>query len=145
MAKETKEYLVKSEESHLSRIIISIIIIGILAALILPKFLGRMSEARQKAAIAQMEMLKSALDNFRLDVGRYPTTEEGLKALREKLPDVDRWEGPYLQAVPPDPWGRPYIYKCPGDHEEYDLISYGADAVEVGEGENQDVVNWENP
>jgi general secretion pathway protein G len=129
----------------LVEILVVIIIIGLLAALVGPRLFGKVSTAKQKAAKAQIELFGTALDTFRLDVGRYPTTEEGLKALREKPSGVDGWQGPYLQKeIPSDPWGRPYIYKSPGEHGEYDLISYGRDGVEGGEGEDQDIVSWKD-
>ena len=141
-----KEKLRKEERGFtLIELLVVVIIIGLLAALVGPKFFGKVGGAKLKAAKAQIEMFGTALDTFRLDVGRYPTTEEGLKALREKPSGAERWEGPYLpKEIPLDPWGRPYIYKCPGDHEEYDLISQGLDGVEGGEGENQDVVSWKD-
>jgi len=129
----------------LMELVVVIIIIGVLAALVAPKFFGRVSEAKQKAAKAQIELFGTALDAFRLDTGRYPTTDEGLRALREKPSGLDTWKGPYLpKEIPADPWGRPYVYKSPGDHGEYDLISYGLDGAEGGEGENQDVVSWKD-
>ena len=127
----------------LIELLVVIIIIGLLAALVGPKFFGKVGTAKLKATKAQIEMFGTALDTFRLDVGRYPTTEEGLKALREKPAAIERWEGPYLpKEIPSDPWGKPYVYKSPGDHGDYDIISYGLDGVEGGEGENQDVVSW---
>ena len=129
----------------LVEILVVIIIIGLLAALVGPKLFGKVSVAKQKAAKAQIELFGTALDALRLDVGRYPTTEEALKALREKPSGMDGWKGPYLpKEIPVDPWGRPYIYKCPGDHGDYDLISFGLDGTEGGEGENQDVVSWKD-
>jgi len=129
----------------LIELMIVIIIIGLLAGLVGPKLFGKLTQAKQKAAKAQIELFGTALDAFRLDVGRYPTTEEGLKALREKPSGVEEWKGPYLpKDIPLDPWGRPYIYKSPGDHGEYDLLSYGLDGVEGGEGENQDIVSWKD-
>jgi general secretion pathway protein G len=84
------------------------------------------------------------LDYFRLDVGRYPTTEEGLNALREKPEDLANWDGPYLpKPVPEDPWERPYQYSSPGEHGEYDLLSYGKDGSEGGEKDDKDIVSWE--
>ena len=122
-----------------------IIIIGLLAALVGPRFFGKVGTAKLKATKAQIEMFGTALDTFRLDVGRYPTTEEGLKALREKPAAIERWEGPYLpKEIPSDPWGKPYMYKSPGDNGDYDIVSYGLDGVEGGEGENQDVVSWKD-
>jgi general secretion pathway protein G len=129
----------------LIEIMIVVIIIGLLAALVGPRLFGKLSMAKQKSAKMQIELFGTALDAFRLDTGRYPTTEEGLKALREKPSGVERWYGPYLpKEIPLDPWGRSYVYKSPGDHYEYDLISYGLDGVEGGEGENEDVVSWKD-
>jgi general secretion pathway protein G len=125
--------------------LVVVIIIGVLAALVAPKFFGRVSEAKQKAAKAQIELFGTALDSLRLDVGRYPTTEEGLKALREKPSGMETWKGPYLpKEIPADPWGNPYVYKSPGAHGDYDMISYGLDRTEGGEGENQDIVSWKD-
>ncbi len=136
---------IKKRGFTLIELMIVIIIIGLLAGLVGPKLFGKLTQAKQKAAKAQIELFGTALDAFRLDVGRYPTTEEGLKALREKPSGVEEWKGPYLpKDIPLDPWGRPYIYKCPGDHGEYDLLSYGLDGVEGGEGENQDIVSWKD-
>ena len=133
-----------SQKSHLGTIIIAIIIVGVLLAFIIPKYLGRMSGAKGQAAISQIELFESALDTFRIDVGRYPTTKEGLKALREKSPEADGWDGLYIQeGIPLDPWGRAYIYMCPGEHNEYDLLSYGEGGVAGGDGENRDTVSWE--
>jgi len=127
----------------LIELLVVIIIIGILAALVGPRLFGKVGTAKLKAAKAQVEMFGTALDTFRLDVGRYPTTEEGLKALREKPSGAERWDGPYLpKEIPSDPWGKPYVYQSPGNHGEYDLLSYGADGVEGGDGENQDAVSW---
>jgi len=135
----------KKQGFTLIELLIVIIIIGLLAALVGPKLFGKVSVAKLKAAKAQIELFGTALDALRLDVGRYPTTEEGLKALREKPTDMNAWKGPYLpKEIPLDPWGRPYIYKAPGDHGEYDLISLGLDGAEGGEGENQDIVSWKD-
>jgi len=129
----------------LVEILVVIIIIGLLAALVGPKLFGKVSAAKLKATKAQIELFGSALDALRLDVGRYPTTEEGLKALREKPSGMDQWKGPYLpKEIPVDPWGRPYVYKSPGAHGDYDIISYGLDGTEGGEGENQDIVSWKD-
>src|SRR4030043_1230462 len=125
----------------LFEILVVILIIGLLAGLVGPRLFGKVSTAKQKATKAQIELFGTALDTFRLDVGKYPTTEEGLKALREKPSGVEGWNGPYLpKEIPLDPWKRPYIYKSPGEHGDYDLISHGLDGTEGGEGENQDVV-----
>jgi general secretion pathway protein G len=129
----------------LIEILIVVIIIGLLASLVGPKLFSKLSGAKQKSAKAQIELFGTALDALRLDVGRYPTTEEGLKVLREKPSGMEGWQGPYLpKEIPSDPWGKPYVYKCPGEHGEYDLISFGLDGVEGGEGENQDIVSWKD-
>jgi len=128
----------------LIEILVVIIIIGMLAALVGPALFKRLGSSKQKIAKTQIELLGVALDAFRLDVGRYPTTEEGLKALIEN-PGIEGWDGPYLRKrkVPLDPWKRAYIYRCPGEHGEYDLYSLGSDGKPGGEGEAADVKSWE--
>jgi len=128
----------------LVELIVVVIIIGLLAGLVVPQFIRQEEKATAKAAKAQIELLGTALDTYRLDVGRYPATQEGLQALSQKPGGVERWDGPYLKKeVPNDPWHKPYIYKSPGDHGPYDIISYGADGVPGGEGTNRDVTSWE--
>ncbi|WP_035258275.1 type II secretion system major pseudopilin GspG [Desulfatirhabdium butyrativorans] len=128
----------------LIELLVVIIILGLLSALVAPKFFGKVDKAKQKTAKTQIELFGSALDEFRLDVGRYPTTEEGLNALREKPGNVTNWEGPYLpKAIPLDPWGFAYQYRSPGEHGAYDLYSFGADGAIGGEGNDKDIVNWE--
>ncbi len=127
----------------LIELLVVMVILGLLAALVGPRLFGHVGAANQKAAKTQIEMLGSALDAFRLDVGRYPTTAEGLNALMTN-PGIDGWNGPYLKkALPNDPWRRPYQYQSPGTHGEYDIISYGADGAPGGDGENKDVDSWE--
>ncbi|MDA8106091.1 MAG: type II secretion system major pseudopilin GspG [Nitrospiraceae bacterium] len=127
----------------LIELLVVMVILGLLAALVGPRLFGHVGAANQKAAKTQIEMLGSALDAFRLDVGRYPTTAEGLAAL-DTNPGIEGWNGPYLKkALPNDPWKRPYQYQCPGTHGEYDLLSYGADGAPGGDGENKDVDSWE--
>lgn len=127
----------------LIELLIVMIILGLLAALVAPKMFQKVGSSKQKAAKAQMAMIGTALDAFRLDMGSYPTTEEGLEALRRN-PGHGAWDGPYLSKdIPADPWGRRYIYRFPGEHSEYDLYSLGADGQEGGEGENADVLGWE--
>ena len=129
----------------LIELLVVMVIIGLLAAIVLPNYIGQSDKARVRAAQAQIQQLGTALDSFRLDVGRYPTSEEGLMALRQKPSSADRWDGPYLQKdVPNDPWGRPYVYKAPGDHGGFDLMSYGADGTPGGDGINKDVTSWES-
>ena len=128
----------------LIELLVVVIIIGLLASLVAPKFFKKLGASRQKTAKAQIELFGSALDSFRLDNGRYPTTEEGLAALRTKPEGLPNWTGPYLpKAIPKDPWGHDYIYRSPGEHGDYDLSSYGRDGSPGGEGEDADIVSWE--
>ncbi|OGQ82620.1 MAG: type II secretion system protein GspG [Deltaproteobacteria bacterium RIFCSPLOWO2_12_FULL_60_19] len=128
----------------LVELLVVMVIIGLLAALVLPNYMGRERAARSQTARTQIELLGTALDTFRLDIGRYPTSEEGLDALRRKPSNADRWDGPYLKKeVPQDPWGKPYVYRSPGEHGSYDLFSYGADGVPGGDSDNRDILSWE--
>jgi len=128
----------------LIELMVVMIILGLLAALVVPRMFGRVGEAKQKAAYTQIQLFGTALDSFRLDTGRYPTTSEGLEALIAQASGVDDWNGPYLKKteVPLDPWNNPYYYESPGKHSDYDLISFGADKTEGGEKENMDIVSW---
>ncbi len=129
----------------LIEILIVMVILGLLAALVGPKMFGKVGKSKQKAAKAQISLLETALDTFRLDMGRYPTSEEGLEALRTKPADSEKWDGPYIpKKVPLDPWSNPYEYQSPGENGEYDITSFGADGTANGEGENKDIVNWKN-
>jgi len=132
----------------LIELLVVLVILGLLAALVGPRILGRIGGAKQEVAKSQIAMLEAALDQYRLDMGRYPTTEEGLKALIEPPEDEEakkNWRGPYLKKrkIPKDPWGKEYHYRCPGEHGDYDLWSYGADGEPGGEGENADVTSWD--
>lgn len=124
--------------------LVVLLIIGLLVAVVAPEYMGRGEKAKVQTAQAQIELLGTALDTFRLDVGRYPTTQEGLEALRRQPGGLDRWDGPYIRKdVPLDPWGERYIYNSPGEHGLYDLFSYGADKAPGGEGTNRDIASWE--
>ncbi|MCF8105979.1 MAG: type II secretion system major pseudopilin GspG [Desulfohalobiaceae bacterium] len=128
----------------LIELLIVMIIVGLLASLVAPKMFRQLGESKQKTARAQIELLGTALDTYRLDTDKYPTTQQGLKALREKPQGVEDWNGPYLpKPVPKDPWGNEYVYKSPGEHNPYDLSSYGADGQSGGEGEDADINSWE--
>lgn len=129
----------------LVELLVVIIILGLLAGLVGPRLFGRVGQSRHATARAQIELLGAALDQYRLDVGSYPASAVGLNALVQN-PNVPNWNGPYLKknAVPADPWGRPYQYKCcPGDHGDHDVWSVGADGAPGGEGESADVTSWE--
>ncbi len=127
----------------LIELLVVMVIVGLLVALVGPKVFPKLGKGKQAAARAQIELLGQALDQFRLDVGRYPSTQEGLSALVTN-PGVQNWEGTYLKkALPSDPWGKPYQYQAPGSHGEYDLFSYGRDGSAGGEGEDKDVTSWE--
>ncbi len=127
----------------LLELLVVMVIIGMLAGLVAPRYFDQLAKSNVKIARAQMTSLEQALDQYRLDVGSYPTTEQGLAALNARPQNVDRWAGPYLKkAVPPDPWGAAYLYKCPGEHGEYDLSSTGSDKQPGGDGEAADVVSW---
>jgi general secretion pathway protein G len=128
----------------LIELLVVVVIIGLLAGFVAPRYFGQIGKANVSVARAQIESLGKALDQYRIDVGSYPSTDQGLQALVVKPDGVDRWQGPYLQKqVPPDPWNRPYRYKAPGDHADYDLSSYGADGQPGGSGENTDISSWE--
>lgn len=126
----------------LIEIMLVVTIIGILAAVVLPRLVGRSEEARVSAAKLQIENISMAIDTFEMDNGRYPRTDEGLEALRTAPADAKNWKGPYLKkSVPKDPWGNPYAYKSPGDHnKDYDLKSCGPDGMDGG---NDDINNWD--
>lgn len=129
----------------LIEMMVVMVIIGLLMALVGPRFIRQEEKAKVRAARAQIELLGTALDTFRLDNGRYPSSQEGLAALRQRPFGVDRWDGPYLKKdVPGDPWGRPYFYRSPGEGgRPYDLLSYGADGAPGGDGDSRDIASWE--
>jgi general secretion pathway protein G len=129
----------------LIEMMVVMVIIGLLMALVGPRFIRQEEKAKVKAARAQIELLGTALDTFRLDVGRYPSSQEGLAALRQRPFGTDRWDGPYLKKeLPKDPWDRPYYYRSPGEGgRPYDLVSFGSDGAPGGDGDNRDLVSWE--
>lgn len=137
---------IRSEKGFtLIEMLIVMVILGLLAALVGPRMFGKVGASKQKSAKAQISMFETALDTYRLDVGRFPTTEQGLESLRIKPDGVENWDGPYLpKEVPLDPWGRPYEYRSPGEHGDYDILSYGLDGNPGGEDEDADIVSWKN-
>ncbi len=127
----------------LLELLVVMVIIGLLAGYVGPKLFGQIGKSEVKVAKAQIDALQKALDQYRIDIGRYPSTEQGLPALVARPGDEPRWTGPYLaKAVPADPWGRAYVYRAPGQHGEYDLLSYGRDGQPGGDGDNADQVSW---
>ena len=119
------------------------VIIGMLAGFVAPKFFSQIGKSEIKVAQAQIDALEKALETYRLDTGHYPSTQEGLAALNVKPPNEAKWNGPYLKkTVPLDPWGSPYIYTFPGQHGDYDIVSYGNDKRPGGTGEAADLKNW---
>jgi general secretion pathway protein G len=140
----TKKSVLRSKKGFtLVEILVVLVIVGLLAALVGPRLFPKLGKGKQSAAKAQIALLGQALDQLRLDTGRYPSTQEGLNALVNN-PGIENWEGPYLaKALPDDPWGKPYHYESPGTHGEYDLYSYGRDGAQGGDGEDRDVVSWE--
>jgi general secretion pathway protein G len=133
----------RSHGFTLLELLVVMVIIGLLAGYVGPRFFGQIGKSEVKVARAQIDALQKALDQYRLDAGHYPSTEQGLAALVSKPADEAKWAGPYLsKALPKDPWGHDYQYKQPGDHGEYDLLSYGKDGRPGGEGEDADLVSW---
>ena len=127
----------------LLELLVVVAIIGLLAGYVGPKYFGQLGKAEVKAARAQIDALEKALDQYRLDVGRYPSSEQGLNALVTQPPGVTKWVGPYLKkGLPVDPWDKAYLYKSPGEHGEVDIYSYGRDGTPGGNGEDADITNW---
>jgi general secretion pathway protein G len=130
----------------LVEILVVITIIGLIMALVGPRVLNYLAESKVKAARIQVESFASSLDLFYLDNGRYPSTSEGLAALAQRPGGIDSWNGPYLRsgAVPNDPWGHPYVYRSPGEHGAYDIVSFGSDGQEGGTGTAADIESWKH-
>ena len=127
----------------LLELLVVLVIIGLLAGYVGPRYFGQIGKSEAKAAKAQIVAFEQALDQYRLDTGRYPPTEAGLAVLVNKPANDPKWGGPYLKkAVPTDPWGRPYVYKSPGEHGEYDLLSFGKDGRPGGGGDDADITSW---
>lgn len=130
----------------LIEMLVVVTIIGLFIALVGPSLFKNADRAKVTAARTQLDNFMTALGSYKLDTGTFPTTEQGLKALREKPADLEQWAGPYLpKDVPKDPWDHDYVYKFPGDHgDEPDIISLGADGQPGGEGFNADIFSWKN-
>jgi general secretion pathway protein G len=124
----------------LLELLVVLVILGLLAAYVGPKYFSQLSRSETTVANSQIQALQRALDSFRIDNGRYPTTEEGLPALTQRPSGLDKWNGPYLQKVAPrDPWGRPYTYRSPGPASDYEVTSLGKDGQPGGSGESADL------
>jgi general secretion pathway protein G len=149
----TKEGLLRRSRSleircngfTLLELLVVMVIIGLLASFVAPRYFDQIGKSEVKATRAQLDALNKALATYRLDTGRLPNTEQGLKALVERPADEPKWAGPYLsKALPPDPWGRPYAYRNPGEGgQEYDLRSFGKDGQPGGSGESGDISVWD--
>jgi len=127
----------------LLELLVVMVIIGLLTGFVAPRYFAQVGKSQVKVARAQIDALDKALDEFRLDMGRYPTSEEGLAVLVTPVTNEPNWGGPYLKkGVPVDPWGRPYLYQQPGSHSDFDLQSYGKDGRPGGTGEDADITNW---
>jgi general secretion pathway protein G len=129
----------------LLELLVVMVIIGLLASYVAPRYFDQIGKSETKAARAQLDALDKSLAAYRLDTGHYPSTAQSLKALVERPTDEPKWAGPYLsKALPPDPWGRAYIYRLPGDAgRDYDLMSLGKDGQPGGTGDNADVSIWD--
>ncbi|HEX7971652.1 MAG TPA: type II secretion system major pseudopilin GspG [Thiobacillus sp.] len=126
----------------LLELLVVLVILGLLAGYVAPKYFAQIGKSEVKTAKAQIVALEKALDQYRIDTGHYPSTEQGLAALNTKPADEPNWDGPYLKkAVPNDPWGKPYQYKIPGEHGELDIFSFGRDGAPGGSGEDADITN----
>lgn len=127
----------------LLELLVVLVIIGLLAAYVGPKYFQQIGKSEQKVARAQLDAFQKALDQYRVDTGHYPTSDQGLAALVSAPGGESQWQGPYLsKQVPKDPWGRDYLYRSPGEHGEYDVWSFGKDGREGGDGDDKDVTNW---
>jgi len=127
----------------LLELLVVMVIIGLLAGYVGPKYFAQIGKSEIKTAKAQIDSLDKALAQYRIDTGHYPSTEQGLAALVTRPQNEPKWEGPYLtKGLPADPWGNPYQYKSPGEHGDVDILSFGKDGQPGGTGENADITNW---
>jgi general secretion pathway protein G len=127
----------------LLELLVVMVIIGLLVSYVGPRYFSQIGKSEIKAVRAQIDGFEKALEQYRIDTGRFPNSEQGLSALFTKPNNEPKWSGPYLKkAPPPDPWGNPYQYKSPGEHGEFDLFSFGKDGRVGGSGEDADITNW---
>lgn len=129
----------------LIELLVVMVILVLLASLVAPRVIGYLGSSRTKSAKVQIESLSTSLELYKLDTGRYPDAREGLNALVQRPGNLPSWNGPYLKKdkVPLDPWGQPYIYRYPGQHGPFDILTLGADKKEGGQGEDQDIASWQ--
>jgi len=133
----------KAQGFTLLELLVVMVIIGLLAGYVGPKYFEQIGKSETKTARAQIDSLGKALDQYRIDVGQYPTSEQGLASLNKNVANDTKWAGPYLKkSVPNDPWNKPYLYKSPGEHGDFDLYSFGKDGQQGGTKESEDVVSW---
>ncbi len=133
----------RSRGFTLLELLVVMVIIGLLAGYVGPRYFAQIGKSEVKTTRAQIDALDKALDQYRLDTGRYPNSEQGLAALNARPENEPKWAGPYLKkAVPDDPWGNKYVYRAPGEHGEYDLFSYGKGGKLGGADEVADITNW---
>lgn len=133
----------KSAGFTLLELLVVMVIIGLLAGYVGPKYFGQVGKSEVKAARAQIDAFEKALEQYRIDIGHFPSSEEGLGALSVKPGNESKWGGPYLKkGAPADPWGNPYVYRMPGEHGEFDLFSFGKDGQADGADEAADITNW---
>jgi general secretion pathway protein G len=141
--KNSSQFFNKNQGFTLLELLVVIVIIGLLASIAAPKLFSQIGKSETKTASAQIEALGLGLDQYRIDVGKYPTTEQGLIALNKNPGNETKWAGPYLKkSVPNDPWGKPYLYKSPGEHGDYDLYTLGKDGQLGGTSDAADVLSW---
>jgi general secretion pathway protein G len=127
----------------LLELLVVMVIIGLLAGYVGPRYFAQIGKSEVKTARAQIDAFEKALDQYRLDIGHYPSTEQGLDALFVRPENETKWQGPYLKKKPPaDPWGNKYLYKSPGEHGEFDLLSFGRDGKLGGSDEDADITSW---
>lgn len=133
----------RSDGFTLLELLVVIVIIGLLAGYVAPRYFSQVGKSEVQVAKAQIDAFEKALDQYRLDTRRYPSSEQGLQALTSRPAGEGSWDGPYLKKeVPLDPWGRPYQYRMPGTKGDFDIVSYGKDGQPGGSGENADVANF---
>ncbi len=138
-----QRHQIKAAGFTLLELLVVMVIIGLLAGYVGPKYFAQVGKSQIKAARAQIDALEKSLDQYRLDTGHYPVAEQGLAALITRPANEPKWDGPYLaKRVPVDPWGNAYVYRVPGEHGDFDLMSLGKDGQPGGSDEAADIVNW---